>query len=286
MSINRRGASVVEILGCVIALVAGVALGANYLGVDLRGVCASALKSADVEAPEWLADAEQAVDLVEANETETVPTSTEVADETGDATNPDAAAGQQESDQQDAAEAESPRPVTVEEARARRRDALGYLVPLTDEQKVVLTHAYWTELLEIIAEEEESRRACIGDACNLQLFDYLSSRRAAHAKAAEAITELSTDGVDAHVTTYSSKILSWHQEGESLFGRAISLLTDAPTAQLTGPFAQSWQSAATQHRMEERLLIEKRAAVQSFLEHNLPTVPLPAADDAAASDAP
>jgi hypothetical protein len=45
------------------------------------------------------------------------------------------------------------------------------------------------------------------------------------------------------------------------------LLTDAPTAQLTGPFAQSWQSAATQHRMEERLLLEKRKAVESYIRH-------------------
>jgi hypothetical protein len=69
------------------------------------------------------------------------------------------------------------------------------------------------------------------------------------------------------VLAYGEKALAWHQEGAKLYARAKDLLTDAPTAQLSGPFAQSWQSAATQHQMEERLLEEKRSAVQSYLEH-------------------
>jgi hypothetical protein len=52
-----------------------------------------------------------------------------------------------------------------------------------------------------------------------------------------------------------------------LFKRALDLLTDAPSAQLSGPFAQAWQSKATQHQMEERLLADKHQAVQSYLDH-------------------
>jgi hypothetical protein len=61
-------------------------------------------------------------------------------------------------------------------------------------------------------------------------------------------------------------VLSWQQAGARLYGRAVDLLTDAPTDQLTGPFAQSWQSAATQHRMEEKLVREKHFSVASYLD--------------------
>jgi hypothetical protein len=69
------------------------------------------------------------------------------------------------------------------------------------------------------------------------------------------------------VMAYAKKARAWHDDGAKLFGRAVDLLTDAPTAQLSGPFAQSWQSAATQHKMEARLLAEKHAAVKTYLSH-------------------
>jgi hypothetical protein len=67
--------------------------------------------------------------------------------------------------------------------------------------------------------------------------------------------------------------LAWHRDGVTLFSRALDLLTDAPSAQLSGPFAQSWQSAATQHQMEERLLRDKHNAVQAYLDHSLSAHP-------------
>ncbi|MCA9237770.1 MAG: hypothetical protein KDA44_19990 [Planctomycetales bacterium] len=267
--VRRRGASIVELIGCLFAVAGGLLIGARYLGVDLKSVCASALKSADVAAPEWLADTEQAMDVENATApAEFISTSAAMF---GNDNRPSAAASDAKPVE---VTADAPaEPLTVESARERRRDALGYLIPLTDQQKAVLTRAYWDELQAIIAAEEESRMACMDDACNLQLFDYLNGRRNSHSVAARAIADLNVDGVDPHVTTFSNKVLAWHEEGKRLFGRAIDLLTDAPTAQLTGPFAQSWQSAATQHRMEERLLNEKRNAVQSFLDHNLADQP-------------
>jgi hypothetical protein len=100
------------------------------------------------------------------------------------------------------------------------------------------------------------------------LYEFLSCRSEGHAAAAKAIEELSTRGVDPHVTAYAEKAQAWHEEGAKLYGRALDLLTDAPSAQLSGPFVQSWQSAATQHRMEETLLEEKHAAVQRYLNHS------------------
>ena len=257
----RRGASLLETLGCMIALCAGLVFGANYMGVDLKGIAAGTLKSASIAAPEWLSDAEPpALGLTAEGVVEPAPAAV-------DAQSP--ASPSAESVAPPSADPAPAEPVTPETARQRQRDSLGYLVPLTSEQKAVLTRAYWDELATIMAAERASREASIDNVHELQLFDYLTDRKNAHGAAVAAIEELDSLGVDPQVKSFAEKVLAWHEEGQALFARAIALLTNAPTAQLTGPFAQSWQSAAKQHRMEERPVLEKRTAVQTLLDHEL-----------------
>jgi hypothetical protein len=138
---------------------------------------------------------------------------------------------------------------------------------ITPEQRHALTLAYFDALAACMRDEEQNRVPAIDADGNWQLFDYLNGRKEGHGKAADAIAALDPRGVDDHVLAYAKKTRAWHLDGAKLFGRAVDLLTDAPTAQLSGPFAQSWQSAATQHRMEARLLAEKQQAVQTYLNH-------------------
>jgi hypothetical protein len=138
---------------------------------------------------------------------------------------------------------------------------------LTDEQRTELTRAYWKALTATMEDEVKHRATAVDEEGNWQLFDYLTIRKNGHQEAAARIVQLDPRGVDDHVLAYGKKARAWHEDGAKLFGRALDLLTDAPTAQLSGPFAQSWQSAATQHRMEARLLAEKRHAVQNYLDH-------------------
>jgi ribosomal protein S16 len=118
-----------------------------------------------------------------------------------------------------------------------------------------------------MAAEVLHRTAGRKEADNWELYDYLSARSEGHRQAADALGQLSPSGVDAHVTAYADRAQTWHEEGAELYARAKELLTAAPTAQLGGPAAQSWQNAATQHQMEERLLAEKHQAVRTYLEH-------------------
>jgi hypothetical protein len=141
---------------------------------------------------------------------------------------------------------------------------------LTDDQRHALTLEYWDALGVCMRNEVKNRVPAIDSEGNWQLFDYLTGRKEGHLEAADAMTQLDSRGVDDHVMAYAVKARNWHREGAGLFGRALDLLTDAPSAQLSGPFAQSWQSAATQHRMEERLLAEKHEAVQSYLTNTYP----------------
>jgi hypothetical protein len=154
---------------------------------------------------------------------------------------------------------------------------------ITPEQRHALTVAYWDALGVCMQEEVDRRVPAVDAEGNWQVFDYLTGRKDGHLNAADEIARLDVRGVDDHVLAYAKKARAWHIDGAKLFGRAVDLLTDAPTAQLSGPFAQSWQSAATQHRMEARLLEEKQQAVRSYLDHAYVAPPAVAAEPAAAA---
>jgi hypothetical protein len=145
---------------------------------------------------------------------------------------------------------------------------------LTPEEREKLTREYWAALNECMMAEFDHRG--VQPEGGLHLHTYLAHRREGHRTAAEAIDKLKLWGVDGHVVAYAKRVKAWHEEGAEMFARAKDLVTDAPTAQTSGPFAQQWQSAATQHQMEERLLAEKHAAVQSYLDHYQPPTELAA----------
>lgn len=138
---------------------------------------------------------------------------------------------------------------------------------VTPEQREALTRDYWQAINACIDAEATARRSAVNASGEWELYDYLSRRGAGHQSAADCIARLNLRGVDDHVAAYAEQVQDWHEAGATLFARAKDLLTDAPTAQLSGPFAHSWQSAATQHQMEERLLKEKHQAVEAYLEH-------------------
>jgi hypothetical protein len=270
---RRRGISLVEFVGCLSAMIGGIVLGSMYLGVDVKEMTFSALERARVIEPRLKKSRPQPA----AEETPPKPASDERDQESAAPAEPEA----QGADEPAAAEpAEPPRAPSEAPASdaepaepAPAQDALptvGFFARedlITPQQREALTRAYWDALAACMEQEVEQRTPAIDADGNWQLFDYLTSRKTGHQKAAEAIVQLDPRGVDDHVMQYAKTARAWHEDGAKLFGRAVDLLTDAPTAQLSGPFAQSWQSAATQHRMEARLLAEKHEAVQSYLAH-------------------
>lgn len=262
----RFGGAILEFFGCAVALVGGLILGSMYFGIDVKDVTVKALQHAEIIAP----DLEETPAAV-------------VVDVNG--------AGEQQADGAETTAAPSPK-----KTREHFADALA--LPL--EQRRKLTLAYWTALDEYMKNELAGRTAANAKSSDLQVYDYLTLRNQGppqsiapkkptplktrrsknwalyeyltlrnkgHQDAANAIKTLDVRGVDGHVTAYAEKVLAWHTEGAQLFKHALDLLTDAPSAQLSGPFAQEWQSKATQHRMEERLLADKHQAVQSYLDH-------------------
>jgi hypothetical protein len=248
-SARRHGLSFVEFIGCLAAVAGGLVLGSLYFGVDMKEAAFGALEYAQVMpttndaasnavAPTMAVDASQTKPTTEtaskaaSGNTAAVPSSTTVLPTTG---------------------ATSPEPAPAE------------AITVTPEQRAKLSREYW-DALNACMKTESDTRANQSEG-NWEIHDYLSSRSAGHRTAAEGIARLSLRGVDGHVSAYAKRVLAWHQEGADMFAHAKDLVTDAPTAQFSGPFAQEWQSSVTQHQMEERLLLEKHAAVQSYLDH-------------------
>jgi hypothetical protein len=261
----RRGISFVEFLGCFIAVAGGVVIGSMYLGVDVQETAISLLERAEVIEKPVTPAAEPAAAAV-------APTAVAIAPATTSTAPSGASDWSLKRPVQMDAQAAAPLPAVespvvpaapVPPAQESLTDAISF----TPEQRAELTRAYWEALNERMRAEVAHRANRIAADGEWELYDYLTCRSDGHKTAAEAIDLLSLRGVDGHVTAYAKKVQAWHESGATLFARAKDLLTDAPTAQMSGPFAQSWQSAATQHQMEERLLKEKHKAVQSYLDH-------------------
>jgi hypothetical protein len=290
-----RGVSILEFLGCLSAMIGGVVLGSFYLGVDVKEMAYTALEHAHVVEPRRKSKDAAQPDAAATSIQEDQKAGSELAVSTTAPQGDDAAEPGEsttEAASEETATTSSPPDSgdTPEETAAPAAEApqVGFFARedlITPAQREVLTRAYWEALAQCMEAEVSQRVPAMDAEGNWQLFDYLTGRKDGHKKAADAIAQFDPRGVDDHVMQYSKTARSWHEDGAKLFGRAVDLLTDAPTAQLSGPFAQSWQSAATQHRMEARLLAEKQQAVQSYLAHAY-EAPTPAPPAATSSESP
>lgn len=245
---SRRGVSFVEFIGCLVAVAGGVVLGSSYMGVDVETMAATVLEKAEIEVPEFLG-----VEVAPSDE---------------------AANGEASADAGEEVEGELPYGLSS------RSDSEGALstnqessaktsapIVLSEVEQQAATQACWRAMNQIVQVEVAHRRQSVASPSSWQLFDYLSLRKTGHEAAVESLEGLKLEDVDQRLRVHVQDVLTWQRSGAELYARAAQLLTDAPAGKLTGPYAQSWQSAATQHRMEEKLVFNKHAAVKSYLEH-------------------
>jgi hypothetical protein len=225
-------------------------LGSIYLGVDVQAMAVGVLEKADIEVPAILSLQAKAKTPGDTTVEENVATtsSAELAAEESPTDSPVESSAESSVDDDSAAE-EEPRP------------------ELSEAEELAATQTCWSQLNQCVQNEAGNRSKTIAEPENWQLFDYLLHRKEGHKQAIDAIEEIDLHGVEPRLVAHVQQVLAWHRAGERLFDRAAHLLTDAPAGKLTGPFAQSWQSAATQHRMEEKLLANKHTSVASYLQH-------------------
>jgi hypothetical protein len=254
-----RGLSFVEFVGCLVAMTGGVVLGSMYLGIDVQKMAVGVLEQAQVIQPGYFdqdlggtdAPAEVVVEnetpaqnteaRIEGSEIATEPAvETVAADASTETTEAQAPAGPQ-----------APPEPTAEVRRAT-------------------TRAYWDQLTAIMLSEARGRTREVGNPEEWQLYDYLTQRKLGHEKALEALTTLEPFAVDERLLAHGEQVIIWHKSGSKLFEHALSLLSDGPGEKISGPFAQSWQSSATQLRMEENLVIDRHNGLANYLDREYP----------------
>jgi hypothetical protein len=225
---HRSGLSFVEFIGCMFALSSGLAMGSVYLGVDLKTMCVGILEQAELVDPGFFGS------VAAADQIEEDPY---LSHRRG---------GGQSTD--DGAADEPDREWTYEEQKAA-------------------TELYWQGLTASIRADVAHRKLDSRGAKKWRLFDYLSHRREGHENILHAIELLQRAGVDQNLLAHSDQVFDWHLTGADVYNEAVELLTDSPSEQLSGPLAEQWRNSATQHRMEEKLVREKHAAVTGYLNH-------------------
>jgi len=250
----RHGLSVVEFVGCLVALCGGVAMGSIYLGVDLQGFAADVLRSSQISEQEDLISADTSGDPLPSDTEETLPDPSQTGEQN------DQVAGHRSASPKDEA-------VAPTEPAAPSETESNQLEDLTETQREQATHAYWKILTACVQEEARSRHSGVKNIENWQLLDHLTYRLNGHQGVVDIVEQLDDHGVDERVIFHAKQVKAWHLAGVKLNQRALDLITDGPKADLSGPVAQSWQSAATQHRMEEKLIQEKHLGVASYLAH-------------------
>jgi len=256
--LQRHGLSIVEFIGCLVALCGGVAMGSMYLGIDLQGIAFDALKKSQVVGfdDEFLSgnsEDQQPVDS-KASTLDQEPTS--------------------KKNRLDADSSNASPEAKIEVTEALTVQSESTSEPphdLTEEEREKATLAYWKALTACLQEEVLGRQSGLKDIGSWQLLDHLTHRLEGHQRVVDKIEQLDDNGVDQKVTFYAKQVMAWHLAGVKLNQRALDLITNGPQANLTGPVAQSWQSAATQHRMEEKLIQEKHLSVASYLAHTYKT---------------
>jgi hypothetical protein len=244
-----RGAlSVLEFIGCLMALVGGIWLGAIYLGVDVRHIAYVALDESKMidKMPEGWRPEEAA--------SEKTPTPAELA---ASVQNELAALRHEITSLRDTqAEAEVSVPpletttAAIADATARAKQAsLDYWTRLFD---VVHSHA----ALQVDAESAASE----GNATKVAALKGRISRFSA-----SAIRALPTAEVDATATKLGQELADWYENGANLYDKAVQVWESPARGQAGDQLTQDWEKTQVQHQNEGRLMTDRATAVRDSL---------------------
>jgi hypothetical protein len=265
---NRRsGRSLLELTGCLIAIVGGAWLGAIYLGIDVRRAVHTAMEQSDV--------------------LDKVPPGWRPANPDNGFTREQMVAALREelgTLRQDIAELrEGGKPPAVREPDARPS---GSPTPQVSPSK---TLAYWARINEIVAgqaglqQDADSAFSTAGAAHVFTLKERVSRF------AAKAVEAIPTDEVDPVVLQFGGQLQRWYEQGGTLYERAAGIW-QSPVAGGRTQLNERWNRAELHHRNEAKLLGDKAAALRGILTERFgvefPPFSAPAPGDRDAGETP
>jgi hypothetical protein len=237
---RRTGLSVLEFIGCLMALVGGVWLGAVYLGVDVRHVAYVALSESEWmdKVPEKWRPAEPA--------SKNAPNSAELA---ASVQNELVALRHEITALRDTRHAQSDEAATTNTNELVKKAALDYWARISD---IVRSQA----ALQLDAESAATE----GNATKVAALKGRISRFSA-----SAIRALPTTNVDPAAVALGKELATWYEAGAGLYDQAVQIWESPARGQAGQQVTQEWEQAQLQHHNEGRLLRGRVAAVRDSL---------------------
>lgn len=239
---RREGLSLLEFIGCLIAIIGGAWLGAIYLGVDVRRAVYNAMAQSDVldkVPPAWRpAQPDESFtreQMVATLREELGTLRSELAD-------------LRRGEQPPAESRPAPRPDVPAEPQASKANTL----------------AYWNRLQDIVLGEaglQQEADTALTEASAARVFA-LKGRISRFA--AKAVAVIPDDEVDASALQLGKQLEEWYDEGGVLYERAAGIW-QLPSAGQRTHLTKRWTPAELHHRNEAKLLSDKAATLREVL---------------------
>jgi hypothetical protein len=259
---NRAGLSILEFVGCLMALVGGIWLGAIYLGLDLQTATYTALSESNLmdNVPEdWRpAEPDSAKRPSKAELAATVKTELSALRQEIDALQ-----GKQptEGDAVNAIEDNSPAAMSKSESSAGDANA-------TAKQATVV---YWTQLGEVARRQAALLFEAESSATNSNATKVAALKGRISRLSATEIQALSTKNVDASLVTFGKELSAWYESGANVYEQAVQIW-DSPLrgqssrGQVSPQLMKEWEKSHAQFTNEGRLLRDRAVAMSDGLK--------------------
>lgn len=243
---RRCGLSVLEFVGCAIAVVGGIWLGAIYLGVDVRHLAHTALSETELldKVPENLRppgpnDGVTREQLVATLREELGSLKSEIENlRTGNVeTSPGAA------------------------TEAHPATSASGAITLPPDKDISL--AYWTRLSDIALGEaalQTDAESAFDDANAAKVFAIKARIGRFAAKAVETVPH---ERVDPSLVQFGLLLAQWFEHGGELYDRAVQIWESGASSGGREHLINDWKRAELQHKNEAKLLRDKAAAVRT-----------------------
>jgi hypothetical protein len=261
----RAGLTVLEFLGCVIAVIGGAWLGALYLGIDVRHMAHTALAQAEL------------LDKVPAQWRPPGPQDSAMTREQLVATLREELGILRE----DLTALRSGRSSTAEVSTSPTPGSVTS-TPSTSAKDRTL--AYWTRINEIALAEAalQADAESAADEANAARVFAIKGRISRFA--AKSVEALPSEGVDAAVVQFGQQLGEWFDRGGELYERAVRIWESPTASESREQLNRDWRRAEIQHRNEARLLYDKGVSVRSAVSRKFRTEFPEFAKPAATSD--
>jgi hypothetical protein len=230
-------------MGCLIAVVGGMWLGALYLGIDVEGTLFNALYEA------------------------------ELLDSIPESIRPDCPEGHpcQLSEEEFAAVLQQELVALRHEITALRESAKANGVegrtgpqgpqPVTAEQTI----AYWNRLRNIAHDETELQRRAQAALNNVNADNAFALRGRVSEFAAKAVEAIPSEGVDEELVQFGRQLAEWYVRASVLYHRAARLWSDRNAQESAAQLTHQWETSERQLRNEADLLGNKAESVRAAL---------------------